>query len=67
MHDIKAIRADGPAFDAALARRGVAAASERFLIIDTNSRELTLWAVQRLLARRRIISKLKSGSLRLRL
>ena len=25
MHDIKAIRADGPAFDAALARRGVAA------------------------------------------
>ncbi len=34
MHDIKAIRADGPAFDAALARRGVAAVSSMVLQLD---------------------------------
>ncbi len=38
MHDIKAIRADGPAFDAALARRGVAAGSADILDWDTGKR-----------------------------
>ncbi|MBC7831224.1 MAG: serine--tRNA ligase [Hyphomicrobium sp.] len=41
MHDIKAIRADGPAFDAALARRGVVGARADALTADTNSRFYT--------------------------
>ncbi len=36
MHDIKTIRADGPAFDAALARRGVAAVSAALIGITHN-------------------------------
>lgn len=40
MHDIKTIRADGPAFDAALARRGVAPVSARLLDLDQRGRGL---------------------------
>ncbi|TRW17573.1 serine--tRNA ligase [Glacieibacterium frigidum] len=40
MHDIKTIRADGPAFDAALARRGVAPVSARVLDLDQRVRGL---------------------------
>ena len=40
MHDIKAIRAEPAAFDAALARRGVAPASARLLALDAELRGL---------------------------
>ncbi len=39
MHDLKALRADPAAFDAALARRGVAAPSTAILEIDADVRE----------------------------
>ena len=57
MHDIKAIRADGPAFDAALARRGVAAASELLLATDREVRENKRRSEEDL-ARRNALSKL---------
>lgn len=40
MHDIKAIRADGPAFDAALARRGAGAVSATLIALDQRLRDL---------------------------
>ena len=56
MHDIKAIRADGPAFDAALARRGVAAMSARILKLDLADREAQT-QLQSNLAERNRLSK----------
>jgi len=38
MHDIRAIRADPAAFDAALARRGAAPEAARVLALDTEQR-----------------------------
>ena len=38
MHDIKAIRADPAAFDAALARRGVTGGGHAALLADTRLR-----------------------------
>ena len=43
MHDIKAIRADGSAFDAALARRGVDAGVEQVLTADRQIRQFKDW------------------------
>ena len=40
MHDIKSIRAEPAAFDAALARRGIAPASARLLALDAELRGL---------------------------
>jgi len=56
MHDIKAIRADGPAFDAALLRRGVAAISDFVLEADDQVRK-TQAAQQAVLAERNAASK----------
>ncbi|QXQ07645.1 serine--tRNA ligase [Sphingosinicellaceae bacterium] len=56
MHDIKTIRADGPAFDAALARRGVAGAAAAILELDATHRtEQT--ALQENIAARNALSK----------
>jgi len=56
MHDLKAIRADPAAFDAALARRGVAAASPALLDADNALRGIQT-ALQADLARRNEASK----------
>ncbi|KAB7646472.1 serine--tRNA ligase [Polymorphobacter fuscus] len=56
MHDIKSLRADPAAFDAGLARRGVAAASGRVLAIDTALRQVQT-EVQAMLARRNDLSR----------
>ena len=41
MHDIRLIRDDPQAFDAALAKRGVAPAAERLIALDAKRREVT--------------------------
>jgi seryl-tRNA synthetase len=56
MHDIKALRADPAAFDAALARRGVAAASGPILEADAALRAVQT-ALQAALARRNEASR----------
>jgi seryl-tRNA synthetase len=56
MHDIKAIRADPAAFDAALARRGVTGASEPILAADSGLRAVQT-ALQTALARRNEASR----------
>jgi len=56
MHDIRAIRADPAGFDAALARRGLAAASPDILAKDTERRAI-LTALQEKQARRNALSR----------
>ncbi len=56
MHDIRAIRADPAAFDAALARRGLAAASPDIIAKDTERRAV-LTALQEKQARRNALSR----------
>src|ERR1700739_1402309 len=56
MHDIRAIRADPAAFDAALARRGLAAASSELLAKDSE-RRAALTALQEKQARRNALSR----------
>ncbi len=56
MHDIRAIRADGPAFDAALARRGLPPASAEILANDAEHRA-ALTALQEVRARRNALSR----------
>jgi seryl-tRNA synthetase len=56
MHDLKALRADPAAFDAALARRGVAGASGALLAADAALRQVQT-ALQAALARRNEASK----------
>ena len=56
MHDIRAIRADSGAFDAGLARRGLAPGSDTILAIDTRRRE-ALTALQEHQAKRNALSK----------
>ncbi|WP_019517217.1 serine--tRNA ligase [Sphingomonas sp. Mn802worker] len=56
MHDIRLIRDDPAAFDAALAKRGLAPVSAEVLAIDERSRTLTT-EVQTVLARRNEASK----------
>jgi seryl-tRNA synthetase len=56
MHDLKALRADPAAFDAALARRGVADASAAILAADAALRSVQT-ALQSALARRNDASK----------
>jgi seryl-tRNA synthetase len=56
MHDIRIIRADPTAFDAALARRGLAAASSDILAKDTQ-RRAALTALQEKQARRNTLSR----------
>lgn len=56
MHDIKAIRADPAAFDAALARRGIAPAAARLLTIDRELRGVQT-VQQEALARRNDASR----------
>ncbi len=56
MHDIRVIRADPAAFDAALARRGIAPVTPELVAFDTERRAV-LTALQELQARRNAISK----------
>jgi seryl-tRNA synthetase len=56
MHDIKAIREDAAAFDAALARRGILPLSHELLELD-EERRATLAKLQELQAKRNAISK----------
>jgi seryl-tRNA synthetase len=56
MHDIRVLRADGAAFDAAMARRGLPAASAGILALDTERRAAQT-AVQEKQARRNALSK----------
>lgn len=56
MHDIRSVRTDAPAFDAALARRGLASPSEAILAVDTRLREVQT-ELQAALARRNSLSK----------
>jgi seryl-tRNA synthetase len=56
MHDIRAIRAEPAAFDAALARRGLAPVSEAVLAMDTE-RRAALSAQQEHQARRNALAK----------
>jgi len=56
MHDIRTIRADPAAFDAALARRGLPPASPEILAKDTE-RRATLTALQEKQARRNALSR----------
>jgi seryl-tRNA synthetase len=56
MHDIRAIRADPAAFDAALARRGLASASADILAKDTE-RRAALTALQEKQARRNALAR----------
>ncbi|SOB87049.1 seryl-tRNA synthetase [Sphingomonas guangdongensis] len=56
MHDIRFIRDDPAAFDAALAKRGLAPLSDELLAIDARARALTT-ETQELLARRNEASK----------
>jgi len=57
MHDIRAVRADPGAFDAALARRGLPPAAEALLASDSE-RRASLTALQELQTRRNALSKL---------
>ncbi|HUA77990.1 MAG TPA: serine--tRNA ligase, partial [Acetobacteraceae bacterium] len=57
MHDIRAVRADPGAFDAALARRGVPAASDMLLALDAERRAV-LTRLQERQARRNALSRL---------
>ncbi len=56
MHDLRAIRADGAGFDAALARRGLPPAATEILANDTE-RRAALTALQELQARRNALSR----------
>jgi seryl-tRNA synthetase len=56
MHDIRAIRTDPAAFDAAMARRGLAAPSEEILARDAN-RRATLTTLQEVQARRNALAR----------
>jgi seryl-tRNA synthetase len=56
MHDLKALRADPAAFDAALARRGVANASSKILEQDAAHRNVQTY-VQGMLGQRNEVSK----------
>ena len=56
MHDLRSIRENPEAFDAGLARRGVAAQSDAILSLDARKRELTT-RVQEALGRRNEASK----------
>ena len=56
MHDIRAIRSDPTAFDAALARRGLASASAEIVAKDTE-RRVVLTALQEKQARRNALSR----------
>ena len=56
MHDIRVIRADGAAFDAALARRGLGAESAGILALDADRRAAQT-ALQEKQARRNAIAK----------
>lgn len=56
MHDIRAIRADPDAFDAALTRRGLPATSESLLELDQNRRE-AIETRERVQAERNWLSK----------
>ena len=56
MHDIRVLRADGAAFDAALARRGLPPASAGILALDTERRAAQT-ALQDKQARRNALSK----------
>jgi seryl-tRNA synthetase len=56
MHDIRAVRADGAALDAALARRGLPPASGQILALD-GSRRAAQTAVQEKQARRNALSR----------
>src|SRR5579872_3935447 len=56
MHDIRAIRADPAAFDAAMARRGLASASPEIVAKDTERRAV-LTALQEKQARRNALSR----------
>jgi len=56
MHDVKAIRADPGAFDAALSRRGLAGAAAQLLSHD-EARRAALAAVQEKQARRNAIAR----------
>jgi seryl-tRNA synthetase len=62
MHDIRAIRADPAAFDAAMARRGVAPVTPALLANDTEHRA-ALTALQELQARRNALAR-EIGALR---
>src|SRR5471030_1226417 len=56
MHDIRAIRANAPAFDAALARRGLPSASAEILARDAERRAAQT-ALQEKQARRNALSR----------
>src|SRR5271167_5005706 len=56
MHDIRTVRADPAAFDAAMARRGLAEVSGRLLAWDAE-RRAALTALQEKQARRNVISR----------
>jgi seryl-tRNA synthetase len=56
MHDIRVVRNDPAAFDAAMARRGLDSMSERLLAWDTE-RRAALTALQEKQARRNVISR----------
>jgi seryl-tRNA synthetase len=56
MHDIRTVRADPAAFDAAMARRGLAGVSGRLLAWDTERRP-ALTALQEKQARRNVIAR----------
>ena len=56
MHDIRTIRTDGPAFDAAIARRGLPAASPAIIATDTERRAAQT-ALQDKQARRNALAK----------
>ncbi len=56
MHDIRAVRADAAAFDAALARRGLPPASASILALDAERRAATT-AVQEKQARRNALAR----------
>ncbi|MBN8904771.1 MAG: serine--tRNA ligase, partial [Rhodospirillales bacterium] len=63
MHDIRAIRADATAFDAALARRGMSPVSPEILALDTRRRELET-QIQRERAQANTVSKMIGAALR---
>jgi seryl-tRNA synthetase len=56
MHDIRAIRADAAAFDAAMARRGLPAVAESILVLD-GERRAALTALQEKQARRNALAR----------
>src|SRR2546423_15390111 len=56
MHDIRAVRADPAAFDAALARRGLPPAADALLPLDAE-RRASLTALQELQTRRNALSR----------